>query len=89
MQFYLILIPLASCSKKIIHATPPSDLYCTKSRISEIRSSCDLVLELQTTIQPGGDYASLELELKDDGQVAAFLKNLVINYTTVLERNLD
>ena len=64
-------------------------LESTKSRISEIRSSCDLVLELQTTIQPGGDYASLELELKDDGQVAAFLKNLVINYTTVLERNLD
>lgn len=27
--------------------------------------------------------------LKDDGQVAAFLKNLVVNYTTVLERNLD
>lgn len=31
----------------------------------------------------------MELELKDDGQVEAFLKNLVINYTTALERNLD
>lgn len=31
----------------------------------------------------------MELELKDDGQVKAFLKNLVINYTTALERNLD
>ena len=37
-------------------------LESTKSRLSEIRSSFDLVLELQTTIQPGGDYASLELE---------------------------
>lgn len=64
-------------------------LDSTKSRISEIRSSFDLVPELQTAIQPGGDYASLELELKDDGQVEAFLKNLVINYTTALERNLD
>lgn len=31
----------------------------------------------------------MELELKDDGQVEAFLKNLVVNYTTALERNLD
>ena len=37
-------------------------LESTKSRLSEIRSSFNLVLELQTTIQPGGDYASLELE---------------------------
>ena len=36
-----------------------------------------------------GTYASLELELKDDGQVEAFLKNLVVNYMTALERNLD
>ena len=64
-------------------------LESTKSRLSEIRSSFDLVLELQTTIQPDGDYASLKLELKDDGQVEAFLKNLVVNYTTALERNLD
>ena len=64
-------------------------LESTKSRISEIRSSFDLVLELQTAIQPGGDYASLELELKDDSQEEAFLKNLVVNYTTALERNLD
>jgi len=39
--------------------------------------------------QPGGDYASLELELKEDGQVQTFLKNLVVNHTTALERNLD
>ncbi|CAH3142593.1 unnamed protein product [Porites evermanni] len=48
-----------------------------------------LLNALQTTIQPGGDYASLELELTDDGQIEAFLKNLVVNYTTALERNLD
>ena len=36
-----------------------------------------------------GTYASLELELKDDGQAEAFLKNLVVNYMTALERNLD
>ena len=42
-------------------------LESTKSRISEIQSSFDFVFELQTAIQPGGDYASLELELKDDG----------------------
>ena len=36
-----------------------------------------------------GTYASWELELKDDGQVEAFLKNLVVNYMTALERNLD
>ena len=64
-------------------------LESTKSRLPEIRSSFNLVLELQTTIQPGGDYASLELELKDDGQVEAFLKNLVVNYMIALERNLD
>ena len=64
-------------------------LESTKSRISEIRSSFDLVLELQKAIQPGGDFSSLELELKGDRQVAAFLKNLVVNYTTALKRNLD
>jgi len=44
---------------------------------------------LHTAIQPGGDYASLVLELKDDGQVEAFLENLVVSYTTALERNPD
>ena len=64
-------------------------LESTKSRISAIQSSFDFVFELQTAIQPGGDYASLELELKDDGQVEAFLRNLVVTYMTALERNLD
>ena len=64
-------------------------LESTKSRIAEIRTSLDLVSELQTAIQAGGDYASLDLELKEDGQVETFLKNLVVNYTTALERNLD
>ena len=64
-------------------------LESTKSKISEIRSSFDLVLELKTALQPGGDYASLELELKDDCQVEGFLKTLVTNFTTALERNLD
>ena len=31
----------------------------------------------------------MKLELKDDSQVEAYLKNLVDNYTTALERNLD
>ena len=64
-------------------------LESTKSRIAEIRSSLDLVSELQTATQAGGDYASLDLELKEDGQVETFLKKLVVNYTTALERNLD
>ena len=64
-------------------------LQSTKSRIAEIRSSLNLVSELQKAIQPGGDYAALELELNEDGQVQAFLNNLVVNYTTALEVNLD
>ncbi|PFX26967.1 hypothetical protein AWC38_SpisGene8365 [Stylophora pistillata] len=54
-----------------------------------LESSFNLVVESQTAIQPGGDYASLELGLKDHGQVEAFPKNVVVNYTTALERNLD
>lgn len=49
-------------------------LESTKSRLAEIRTSLDLVSELQTAIQAGGDYASLDLELKEDGQVETFLK---------------
>lgn len=41
----------------------------------------NLVSELQKAIQPGGDYASLELELSEDGQVRAFLDNLVESAT--------
>ena len=44
---------------------------------------------MQKAIQPGGDYASLELDLSEDGQVGAFLDNLVVSYTTALEVNLD
>lgn len=54
----------------------------TKPRIADIRSSFDL--ELQKAIQPGGEYAALELELGEGGQVEAFLSNLVVN-----EVNLD
>ena len=64
-------------------------LKSTKSRIADTRSSLNLVSELQKAIQPGGDYAALELELGEDGQVQAFLNNLVVNYTTALEVNLD
>ena len=64
-------------------------LQSTNSRIAEIRSSLNLASELQKAIQPGGDYAALELELNEDGQVQAFLNNLVVNYTTALEVNLD
>ena len=64
-------------------------LQSTKLRIADIRSSLNLVSELQKAIQPGGDYASLELELSEDGQVRAFLDNLVVSYTTALEVNLD
>ena len=64
-------------------------LQSTKSRIADIWSSLNLVSELQKAIQPGGDYAALELELSEDGQVQAFLNNLVVNYTTALEVNLD
>lgn len=51
----------------------------TKSRIADIRSSFDLVSELQKAIQPGWEYAALELELGEGGQVEAFLSNLVVN----------
>lgn len=64
-------------------------LQSTKSRIADTRSSLNLVSELHKAIQPGGDYASLELELSEDGQVRAFLDNLVVSYTTALEVNLD
>lgn len=61
----------------------------TKPRIADIRSSFDLVSELQKAIQPGGEYAALELELGEGGLVEAFLSNLAVNYTTALEVNLD
>lgn len=64
-------------------------LESTKSRIADTRSSLNLVSELQKAIQPGGDYVALELEFSEDGQVQAFLNNLVVNYTTALEVNLD
>jgi len=91
MQFYLISTPLASCSKEITHATTPSDLHVKAPSQEFLKSGSPLTLFLscKTAIQSGVDYASLELELKDDGQVEAFLKNIVVNYTTALERNLD
>lgn len=96
MHFYLISTPLASCSKEITHATTPSDLHVKAPSQEFLKSGPPLTLFLscKTAIQPGADYASLELELKDDelkddGQVEAFLKNIVVNYTTALERNLD
>ena len=64
-------------------------LQSTISRIADIRSSLNLVSELKNAIQPGGHYAALELELSENGQVQAFLNNLVNNYTTALETNLD
>ena len=91
MQFYLISTPLARCSKKITHATPSSDLHLKAPNSEFLKSSPPLTLFLNCK-QPFslvGTYACLELELKDDGQVEAFLKNLVVNYMTALERNLD
>ena len=46
------------------HTSIRPALQSTKLRISEIQSSFNLVPELQTAIQPGGDYASLEMSLK-------------------------
>ena len=91
MQFYLISTPLARCSKKITHATPSSDLHlkAPNSEFLKYSPPLSLFLNCKQPFSLVGTYACLELELKDDGQVEAFLKNLVVNYMTALERNLD
>lgn len=64
-------------------------LHATKSALADIRESFDIVHELELVIQPGGVYGELELHLSDKDPVRHFIKNLVTNYTSALERNLD